>query len=409
MSRPSKGPHLVFRPARPDKAQAAVWVVRDGKKEASTGCSEERFAEAQLFLADYIAKKWTPPEPVDDEPTRPRDVLVAEVIALYASEKAPKSADPSATGSRLDALLEWWGDKTLADVRRSNCDAYVAHRQTQPIKSFTKSKNPRMVTAQGARRELEDLSAAIGYWDDEHPLTRRPKLTLPAKPEPLRDALTRGQAARLLMAARGYRWEGERWKKLGGSAAANRRHLRRFVLLGVYSGTRPGVLPKILWHESPLQAWADLDVGMIWRRGRAERDHATKRRPVVRLSVRLLAHMRRWKAYDDRLADQQDSGEHAATKRRAKPDQRPMTVLHHGGRPIRGRIRTGFEGLVRDAGLEGKITPHWMRHTCITWLMERGASIWDASGYAGMSPAMIEKHYGHHRPDHQSAARKALG
>ncbi|PVM84435.1 hypothetical protein DDF62_22125 [Caulobacter radicis] len=408
MGRQAKGPRLHFRPARPDKRLAAVWVVRDGQKETSTGCGEGGFEQAQLFLADYIAGKYKPPEQAGDQPSRPADVLVAEVIALYSAEKAPTGADPSAVKSRLEALLEWWGDKTLADIRRSSCEAYVAHRKTQPIKSFTRSKTPRLVTAQGARRELEDLSAAIGYWDAEYPLTRRPKVTLPAKPEPTRDALTRGQAARLLMAARGYRWESDRWRRLGGSAAANRRHLRRFILMGVYTGTRPGVLPKLLWSESPLQAWVDLDAGMIWRRGRSEREHATKRRPVVRLPGRLLAHMRRWKASDDRVAVSQDSGEHAATKRRVKPDQRPVTVLHHGGRPLAGRIRTGFEGVVRDAGLDGEVTPHWMRHTCVTWLMEAGVSVWDASGYTGMSPAMIEKHYGHHRPDHQAAARRAL-
>jgi hypothetical protein len=408
MARPSKGPRLHLRPARPEKRQPAQWVIRDGSKEISTRCGEGGFVEAQLFLARYIADKWTPPEPNERGPSVPADVLVAEVIALYGREKAPKAADPGGVRARLEALLEWWGEKTLADVRRSQCEAYIAHRTAQPIKAFTKSNAPRNVTAQGARRELEDLSAAISYWDGEYPLTRKPKVTLPAKPEPTREALTRAQAARLLMAARGYRWEHDRWKKLGGSAAANRRHLRRFVLMGVYTGTRPGVLPKVLWRESPSQAWVDLEAGMIWRRGKAEREHVTKRRPVVRLPARLLGHMRRWKICDDRLAQLQDEGEHAATKRRTEPDQRASTVLHHGGRPIRGRIRTGFEGLVRDAGLEGEVTPHWMRHTCVTWLMEAGVSTWDASGYTGMSPAMIERHYGHHRPDHQSAARRAL-
>ncbi|HEY1073762.1 MAG TPA: hypothetical protein VGE49_12635 [Brevundimonas sp.] len=41
--------------------------------------------------------------------------------------------------------------------------------------------------------------------------------------------------------------------------------------------------------------------------------------------------------------------------------------------------------------------------------MERGVDVWEAAGYVGMTAATLEKHYGHHRPDHQSAARKALG
>lgn len=411
MSARTKGPRLYWRKGRPEKRTSDVWVIRDGSREISTGCGGDRFEEAQQALAAYIAEKWQPEAQPDDKPSDPARVYVAEVIALYALEKAPKAPDPSAVAARLAALLEWWGedDKTLADVRRSTCNAYVAHRMTQPIKTFTRSKTPRLVTAQGARRELEDLSAAIGYWHGEHPLSRIPKLTYPKKPESKREALTRAQAARILMACRGYRWTGAGWEYLGGSAAANRRHLRRFALMGFYTGTRPGVLPKLQWEEGPLHPWADTEEGMVYRRGRDEQDHKTKRRPVVRIPLRLLAHMRRWKAYDERLAELQDAGEHQATKRRAKPLQRPNTVLHHGGRPLAGRIRKGWEGVVRDAGLEDEITPHWMRHTCVTWLMEAEVKTWEAANYTGMSPAMIEKNYGHLRPSYQSSARKALG
>ena len=117
----------------------------------------------------------------------------------------------------------------------------------------------------------------------------------------------------------------------------------------------------------------------------------TKRRPVVKLPPRLLAHMRRWREMD----------------RRAKAA--PVSVLHHGGEPIAGKIRTGFEGCVRDAGLPAEITPHWMRHTAATWLMEGGVDMWDAAAYLGMSVTTLEKHYGHHRPDHQAAASRAIG
>ena len=86
-----------------------------------------------------------------------------------------------------------------------------------------------------------------------------------------------------------------------------------------------------------------------------------------------------------------------------------MEPLHHGGNPIAGKIRRGFAGCVRDAGLPDEITPHWMRHTCATWLMEQGAEMWEAAAYTGMTTAVLEKHYGHHRPDYQAGAIRALG
>lgn len=410
MPRRSKGPRLYLRPARPEKRQDSVWIIRDGPKEVSTGCGPERAGEAEQALRDYLEAKWTPPAAVGPGgASDPADILVADVLTLYAADKGPKAPDPRAVKARLAALLEFFGEDTLADVRRSRCEEYVAHRVRQPIKTAKNPKTARRVTDQGARRELEDLSAAIGFWDGEHPLTRRPKVTLPPKAESSRDALTRDQAARLLRAALGWRWDKatKRWTRLQASSAANRAHLRRFLLIGLYTGTRPGVITKLLWEESASQAWVDLDAGIIYRRGRNERDHRTKRRPLVKMPARLLAHMRRWREMDLRLAAKMaqrhlDAG--------GDPSRTPqlVSVIHHGGRPLAGKIRTGFAGIVKDAGVDLDATPHWMRHTCATWLMEDDVPPWEAAGFTGMTTKTLEEHYGHHRPSHQARARRAL-
>jgi len=42
--------------------------------------------------------------------------------------------------------------------------------------------------------------------------------------------------------------------------------------------------------------------------------------------------------------------------------------------------------------------------------MRRGAGIWDAAGFLGMSPEVLIRVYGHHHPDFQEdAARKISG
>jgi len=63
---------------------------------------------------------------------------------------------------------------------------------------------------------------------------------------------------------------------------------------------------------------------------------------------------------------------------------------------------------VKLAGLWGKVTPHTLRHTAATWLMQRGVPIWQAAGYLGMSAQMIERTYGHHHPDYLRAAAAAI-
>lgn len=405
MSRRSKGPRLYLRKGRLDsrtgKRLPDVYFIRDGQKEISTGCGPEGIGDAEQALADYIADKWSPTASDDGQRTGdPASIFVAEVAALYLLEKAPKAPDPSGVQARFKAILAWWGEKTLADVKRSTCEAYVAHRITQPIARAKNPETARRVTDQGARRELEDLSAAIGHWAGEHPLDRRPKVTLPEKPESPRDALTRSQAALLLLAAMGWHRDADgKWKRRSTSARANRAHLRRFILIGLYTGTRPGVIPKLLWEESPTSAWVDLDAEVIYRRGKKEKEHRTKKRTLVRIPPRLLAHLRRWRRLDEAVMATRAKDEGSTT----------VAVLHHGGRPITGKIRRGYASCVADAGLSPEITPHWHRHSAATWLMERDVRPWDAAGFLGMTMKTLEDNYGHHRPNHQNVARRAIG
>lgn len=410
MPRPSKGPRLYLRKGRvhtrTGQAIPDVWYIRDGSTEISTGCGPDGLHGpdgAEAALAAYIERKVRASVQArnrTDGPLDPSDVLIAEVLELYARERAPHLSDPVSVAGWIRALLDFFDGDSLADVKRSRCQAYVADRCSQPIKQARRAEAMRTVTPAGARRELEVLSAAIGYFAGEHTLTARPKVWLPEKSESPRDALTRSQAAALLKAALGYRrLQNGSWERLQASTVANRRHLRRFILIGLYTGTRPGVITKLLWEESPIQAWVDLERETIYRRGKMERDSRTKRRPLVRMPNRLLAHMRRWSRLDTQaMADR-------------RTDDRPTTnaVIHHGGRNLAGRIRTGFAAIVADAGLDPAITPHWMRHTCATWLMERDERSWDAAGYLGMTPQMLESNYGHHRPSHQAGPRKRLG
>lgn len=385
MSRSAKGPRLYLRKARIDprtkKRIPDRYFIRDGSLERRTGCGLGQLDEAQQLLAEYIQSKWTPPVAESD----PQKVLIADALALYARERGPKLKSDAATMKGFTkALLDWWADRVLADIRRSSCEAYAEHRSQQPIRH---GNTGRLVSAQTARRELELLSAAVGYWDKEHHLLRRPVVVLPEKAESNREALTRHQAARLLKAARGYRYEAGRWKQLPEASKANRAHLVRFILLGLYTGSRSDVNKRLRWTTSLSDPWADVDAKIIYRSGRSERVAANKLRPLVKLPRRLAAHMARWERLDR--------------------ERGLATVLHHGGRQI-GSVRTGFAGCVADAGLPAEVTPHWLRHTAATWLMEEGVDVWAAAGYLGMSAQTLEKHYGHHREDHQAAAREAM-
>ena len=54
------------------------------------------------------------------------------------------------------------------------------------------------------------------------------------------------------------------------------------------------------------------------------------------------------------------------------------------------------------------MTPHVLRHTAITWAMQRGVPIHEAVGYFGVSRETMERVYVHHHPDWLAGARSAM-
>src|SRR5215470_3614182 len=86
---------------------------------------------------------------------------------------------------------------------------------------------------------------------------------------------------------------------------------------------------------------------------------------------------------------------------------RARYVVEWEGRPVRW-INEVFTKIVKDAGLEGVVTPHTLRRTAATWLMQGGTDIWTAAGYLGMTVQTLERVYGHHHPGHLAGVRGAF-
>jgi integrase len=71
-------------------------------------------------------------------------------------------------------------------------------------------------------------------------------------------------------------------------------------------------------------------------------------------------------------------------------------------------VKPGLCGPYKDVGLEGVVTPHTLRHTAATWLMQAGVDMWTAAGYLGMTVKTLERVYGHHHPGHMEVVRTAF-
>lgn len=72
------------------------------------------------------------------------------------------------------------------------------------------------------------------------------------------------------------------------------------------------------------------------------------------------------------------------------------------------RIDEAFRELVRLAKLEGEIVPQTLRSRAITWGMQRGMDLWQASSYFGVSTQVLHEVYGHHHPDHLRSAADVM-
>ena len=351
--RKPKGPRLYLR----DRAgRPAQWVIRDGKVEAGTGCGAQDRSGADEALQAYLANKYAPPT----GPSALDKLLIADVVNIYLKERAPHVVEPGFLRATALPILEWWAGKTLADVKGNACRDYVTWRMGK-------------VSLQTARHDLKTLRAAINHYHAEHgPLPAVPVVSLPEKAPPRDRWLTRSEAARLIKSAR---------------QRPETAHVVRFILVALYTGTRSAAVLGLRWLPATTGGHVDLERGVLYRRGSGQRE-TKKRRPPVRLPDRLLGHLRRW---------QRSDAVHGITH-----------VVHYQGSPC-GKMRRSWATVRTAAGLGQDVTPHVMRHTCCTWLMQGGVEIFQAAGFLGMSAATLEQVYGHHHEDYQNQAAARIG
>ena len=183
MSRAGKGARLYLRAARRDAAgrltHAAVWLIRDGPRTVSTRFGASARAQAETALADYISAKYAP-----ERRERPLDqIAVADVMAIYLADVAPGQARPEKAGERAERILGFFGRMTLSEITGKTCRAYAEWRGNSG----------------GARRDLQDLAAAINHHAKEGLHRGVVRVVLPPRGKGRQRWLSRSEAARLLL------------------------------------------------------------------------------------------------------------------------------------------------------------------------------------------------------------------
>ena len=374
MPRRSKGTRLVLRKERRgadgNVTHRATWIIRDGERDTFTGCAPAEIAKAEGKLRNYIADKYTPRRKIQDIERIP----IADVLTVFVDDCRDRQRNKKQFDRRIGRLNAWWGAKMLAEVNGEACREYQRHRGNSG----------------GARRDLEDLRAAIRHHAKEGLHTGIVHVTLPDKGQARDRWLTRSEAARLLWTC----WRAREMQTRHRGAGKGQklptekrplRHLARLILIGLYTGSRCGAIAAASPFPALGRSFVDLERGIFYRLAQG-RTQSNKRQPPVPIPPRLLAHMRRWR----------DRGLIA------------KHFVEFNGEAVTS-VKTAFKRAVTLAGLTGKVSPHTLRHTAATWLMQAGCDLWQASGFLGMTVETLQNVYGHHHPDHLDAAVKAIG
>ena len=383
MPRPSKGIRLWLRPARKDKSgkitHKAVWFIKDPdlSNRISTGCSKDDLVGAEKQLHEYLVRKHAKEVRTGaPQKTPAHEMPVADVIAAYTLEISPRFAEKPRQlrdfKKRMETLLDFWGDKLVSEINKRSCEEFSGRQ-----------------AASTSRRMLEDLRAAVELAiSDEAMEDTRVNFKLPPAPLARYRFYTRDQVAALVREAYrkkgSYSFTGKRAKaetrgKTKTTAARPTRHIARFILTAVSTGTRTERIEQASFVKEDGRPWIDLENGIFYRAWDGERVPDNKRADPIRVPLRLLAHMRRWHRNGSRY------------------------LIEWNGKPA-GTAGAFFRMLKRvipnETEREG-LNKHAFKHTAATWLMQAGGDTSKIAGYLSIDERTLKKHYGHHHPDFQ--------
>jgi integrase len=310
-------------------------------------CRTEVLAEARRFLAEFQAAR--------DTPQAPAAPTLGQILDGYQADRGPKAHSPT-LGQCCDTLRAHLGDLPVDLLADEQVRGYVAARRKEGSRGAAARYRAKLRPLSDGTlvRELGVLRAALAWAVKKRWITSAPHVQRPSAPPPRDRWLTPAEAERLI-------------------AGTRRPHVRLFVLLALQTAARTGAILELTWEQ------VDLAAGRI----AFGRSRGRKRRATVPITGPLAEAL-------------------AEAVRGATSEY----VIEHGGSRVES-IKTGFRAACRRARLAG-VTPHVMRHTAATWMVQRGVPLAMVAAYLGNSVQMVERVYGHHSPEWLAEAAAAL-
>ncbi|CDH46996.1 tyrosine-type recombinase/integrase [Candidatus Contendibacter odensensis] len=281
------------------------------------------------------------------------------IEARWRTELAASASQPARPPITLGTVLKLYLDSSRAkkshreDVIRST--TLLSHLGDVDAYTLSGSDMQRYVSERGEKvspstinRELALLSVAVNRAQvGGYPIPNPVRGHKQREPEGRLDWLTEQEAVALLAGAR----------------LSDALYLADWITVALHTGLRHGEINGLRWE--------DVKNGSVWIDG-----HRTKsgKRRVLPLTPDALAAIER------------------------QPRRAETVFSHEGGRPIRD-VRTALARACQRAGIR-VITPHLLRHTCASWLAQRGVPLYNIRLWLGHSTLSVTERYAHLAPEH---------
>ncbi len=346
MSRPIGEPRLEIDRKNPD-GNFYLYVTEGGKSRELSTFTRDR-EKAELFRHEWCIgrsrPKVAPP---------PDAVLITDVLNYYMVKRLPKVKAPKRIQEAVKAMLPFWENRYLSEITEDTCDEYVEKRDR---------------AVETVRRELGVLGSAVKRYKKDGYVSQLVSVYRPESEDGRIRWLEPKEFIQLVKAAR----------RLKGAAE----HLPLFIAIGALTGQRKEAILSLTWNDVDLER-GHIDWNPIGRR------RTKKKRPRTAIPKRLVKYLQR--------------------RRAQYPDD--THVITYRGAAV-ADVKGSFRRAVVESGIPtdgyDRVMPHTLRHTCATWLMQKGVDKNEACAFLGMTIRTLERHYEHHHPDYQKGARDAF-
>jgi len=288
--------------------------------------------------------------------------------------EAVQQASPHTVSNYLRDILQFarttWGAKTSPPLPWKSADRYAARRFLVDVQKAGGS-------AATTRRKLSSLRSFYKFLIREGKAPANPfgGLVLPKKPQRLPKLLSVKEVERLLEAPK--RAHGESRAAASGRSAAWHRYavLRdtAFLELLYSTGIRVGELTGLMDEQ------VDLLAGVVRVRGKGNKERLC---PLGAPAAEALEHM----------LEARDAYRTSA----AFDGRAPALFINRSGGPLTARsIERLMKVYILEAGLDPLLSPHALRHSFATHMLDAGAdlrSVQELLGHASLSTTQIYTH-----------------